>query len=203
MGQIIMRNWDFWEFLVQVNIPSPMRQVWVLTRHVITPIPGLPNPIRQVVPLISGICSYPPHRFHLHPPSLSCSSTSQPSSQNTKPSHPSLSLHAIIMSWHQVQHTPKTASTPDYLSSLPSPDYEVTPEWRCSFRRASLHDRPPSTSSLWELNSGVTSSHSHGWELSNWWIQFQRQVHRPSTASKYTSNLTPSRPPSASQNSLD
>jgi len=100
MGKIIMRNWDLREFPVRVNWVSPIRQAWVLIRCVITPIGGLPNPIRQVVPLISHICLYPPHQSHLHPPSLSFSSTTQPSSQNTKLSHPSLSLHAMIMSWH-------------------------------------------------------------------------------------------------------
>jgi len=84
MGQIIMRNWDLREFRVPVNLPSLIRQVRVPIRRVITPIQCLPNPIRQVVPLISHIRSYPPHRSHLHPPYLSFSSTSQPSSQNTK-----------------------------------------------------------------------------------------------------------------------
>ena len=99
------------EFRVRVNWPSRIRQVRVPIRRVITPIRGLPNPIRQVVPLISHIRSYPPYHSHLHPPSLSCSSTTQPSSENTKLSHPSLSLHDMIMSWHQVQHTPSTAYT--------------------------------------------------------------------------------------------
>jgi hypothetical protein len=48
---------------------------------------------------------------------------------------------------HRVQHTPSTASTQDCLSSLHSHDYELTPECNFSFRRASLHDRPPSASS--------------------------------------------------------
>jgi len=203
MGQIIMRNWDLREFRVRVNLPSPIRQVWVPIRRVITTIRGLPNPIRPVVPLISHIRSYPPHRSHLHPPSLSFSSTSQPSSQNTKLSHPSLSLHGMIMSWHRVQHTPSTASTKDWLSSLHCHNYELTPEWRVSFRHGSLHDRPPSASSLWELKIKVTLSHSHGCELTNWWIEPQHQVCRPSTASKYSSNLTRSRPPSLYLNSLD
>ena len=99
------------EFRVLVNWPSPIWQVRVPIRRELTPIRGLPNPIRQVVPLISHIRSYPPYRSHLHPPSLSFSSTTQPSSQNTNLYHPSLSLHAIIMSWHQVQHTPSTAYT--------------------------------------------------------------------------------------------
>jgi len=40
---------------VQVNVPCPIQQVWVPIRRVITPIQGLPNPIRLVVPLISHI----------------------------------------------------------------------------------------------------------------------------------------------------
>jgi len=44
-------------------------------------------------------------------PSLSFSFTTLPSMQNTKLSHPSLSLHAMIMSLHRVQRTPSTAYT--------------------------------------------------------------------------------------------
>jgi len=56
-------------------------------------------------PLISSTsCSSPS-------PSLSFSSTTLPSSQNTKLSHSSLSLHAMIMSRYRVQHTPSTAYT--------------------------------------------------------------------------------------------
>jgi len=115
MGQIIMRSWDLREFRVRVNWPSPERQVRVLIQCVITTIRGLPNPIRQVVPLISHIRSYLLHRSHLHPASLSFSSTSQPSSQNTKLCHPSLSLHGMIMSWHRVQHPPKIVCLPFIL----------------------------------------------------------------------------------------
>jgi len=172
------------EFRVRVNCPSPIWQVRVPIRRVITPIQGLPNPIRQVVPLISHIRSYPPYHSQLHPPSLSFSSTTQPSSQNTKLSHSSLSLHAIIMYWHRVQHTPSTASTQDCMSSLHSHDYELTPECSFSFWRTSLHD-------------------SHGCELTNWWIESHDPVRRPSTASKYSSNLARSRPPSVSPNWLD
>jgi len=172
-------------------------------QSVITPIQGLPNPIRQVVPLISHIRSYPPHRSHLHPPSLSFSSTSQPSSQNTKLSHPSLSLHGMIMSRHRVQHTPSTASAQYCLSSLHSHNYELTLECHVSFRCASLHDRPPSASSLWELKSKITFSHSHGCELTNWWIESQHQACRPSTACEYSSNLTRSRHPGVYPNSVD
>jgi len=191
------------EFPVRVNWPSLIRQERVPIRRELTPRRGLPNPIRQVVPLISHIRSYPPYHSDLHPPSLSFSSTTQPSSQNTKLSHPSLSLHVVIMSWHRVQHTPSTASTQDCLSSLHSHDYELTPQCSFSFRRTSLYDRLPSASSPCELKSKVTLSHSHGCKLTNWWIEFHYPVRRPSTASKYTSNLARSRPPSASPNSLD
>jgi len=111
MAEIIMRNWNLRAFRVRVNLPSPIRQVQVPIWHVITPIQGLPNPIRQVVPLISYFRSYPAHGSHLHPPSLSFPSISLSSSQNTMSSHPSLSLHAMIISSHWVQHTPSTAYT--------------------------------------------------------------------------------------------
>jgi len=191
------------EFRVEVNWPSPIWQVWVLIRRALTPIRGLPNPIREVVPLISHIRSYPPYHSHLHPPSLSFSATTQPSLQNTKLSHSSPSLHDMIMSWHRVQHTPSTASTQDCLSSVHSHDCELTPECSFSFRRTSLQDRPPSASSAWALKGEVTLSHSHGCELTNWWIESQHRARRPSIAYKYSSSLTSSRPPSASPNSLD
>jgi len=214
MGQSIMRNWDLREFGVRVNWPSPIWQVRALIWRVITPIRGLPNPIRQVLPLIAHIHSYPPHCSHLHPPSLSFSSTSQTSSQNRKLCHPSLSLHGMIMSWHRVQHTLSTALK-DCLSSLHSHDYELTPECSFSFRHASIYDRPPSASSPWELKGNVTLSDSHGCELTNWWNTVSA-TNAPSinrlpvliqsrsiTASKCISILARSRPPSASPNSLN
>jgi hypothetical protein len=129
---------------------------------------------------------YPPHRFHLHPPSLSFSSTTLTLLQNTKLSYPSLSLHVMIMSWHRVQHTP---SNQDCLSSLHSHDFKLTPECSFIFRSASLHDRPPSASSPCELKGKVPLSHSHSCELTNWWIESQHPMHRPLTASKYSSKL--------------
>jgi len=50
-----------------------------------------------------------PHLFY----SLSFFCSTPPSPKNTKLSHPSLSLHAMIMSYHQVQHTPSTALSHD------------------------------------------------------------------------------------------
>jgi hypothetical protein len=57
--------------------------------------------------------SDPAHHSHLHChlPSRSFSSTTQPSLQNTKLTQSFLSLHAIIMSSHWVQHTRSTAYT--------------------------------------------------------------------------------------------
>jgi len=73
MGEIIMRNWDIWEFCVQVDWPSPKPQAWVMIRLIGIPIEGHLNQIHQVVLLISHIHSYlpyPPYHSHLHPPFL-------------------------------------------------------------------------------------------------------------------------------------
>ena len=107
------------------------------------------------------------------------------------------------MSCHRVQHTLRTASTQDCLSSLYSHDYELTHESSFSFQRTSLHDRWPSASTSWELKGKVTLSHSHGCGLPNWWMESHHPVRHPWTASKYSSNLAQSRPPSASPISLD
>ena len=122
---------------------------------------------------------------------------------------------------HQVQHTLSSASTQECLSSLHSDHYELTPECRVSFRHASLQDRPPPASSPWELKGKVTSSHSSGCKLTNWWTEFKHPaciqvllescliglpVHlqtRSITASKCISEFSWSRPPSASPNSLN
>ena len=176
-------------------------------------------------PLVYSQCS------HLYPPSLSFSSTTLPSSQNTILSNPFLSLHAMIMSWqwvqhtssttyteysiHRVQHTPSTASTQDCLSSIHSHDYKLTPECRFSFWRAFLYDRPSSASSPCALKGKVTLSHSHVCKSTNRWIESQHSARRPSTGSKYSSNLARLWPPkcisklawsrhlSVSPNSLD
>jgi len=100
------------------QLTIPIQQVRVPIRHLITSIQGFPNPIRQVVPVISHIRAYPPHRSHLHPSSLCFSSTTLLSSQNTMRSHPSLSLNVMIMSWHQVQHTPSTAYTDNSIHQI-------------------------------------------------------------------------------------
>ena len=135
--------------------------------------------------------------------SLSISSPTLPSSENTKLSHPSPSLHAIIMRWHRVHHTPSRASTQDCVSSRHSHDYKLTSECRFSFRHATWYDWPPWACSPWELKGIVVLSHSHSCELTNWWIESQHPAHHPSTTSKYSSNLARSWHPSASQKKRD
>jgi len=97
--------------------------------------------------------------------------------------------YTLSTAYTEVQHTPSTASTPDCLSSLHSHDYELTPQCSFSFRRFSLQNRPPLASSPWQLKGKVTLSHSHGYELTNWWKESQHQAHRLSTALKYSSKL--------------
>jgi len=178
MWQIIMRNWDLREFRVQVKLQSPIQYVWALIQHVLWSICGLSNSISQDLPLISPMRSYAPHLVHFHSPSLVVSSTTTPLLQNTKLSHPSVSLHVMIMNWHQVQHTPSTwidrvkhtpstTSSQDRLSSLHSHDYELTPGCSFNFWCSSLYDWPPSASSPSELKGKVTLSHSNCCKLSN------------------------------------
>jgi hypothetical protein len=157
MGEIIMRNWNITRFRVRVNEPSRIRQVWLPIRPVITPIQGLPNPIRQVVPLISHILSYPPHHSHVDPPSLSFSSTTPPSLQNPKLIHPSLSLYVMIMSWQWVQHTPSTAYTEYSIHETQHTTSTAVTEY-------SIH-RVQYTLSTASTQECLSSSHSHDYEL--------------------------------------
>jgi len=138
--------------------------------------------------------------------SLSFSSTTLPSSQNAKLSHLSLSLDAMIMSWHQVQHTPSTASIEYSIHRVQHPHKIVClpfilmiTSWplnvAASSGMASLHDLPPSASSPWELKGKVTLSHHHACKSTNWWIDYQHPARRPLTVSKFSSNLARSSPP--------
>jgi len=106
-----MRNSNLIEFCVCLTVPSQIEQVRIPIQCVITLTRGVPYPIRQVIPLNSHNRTYPPYNSDLHPQCFSFLSTTQPSSQNTKLHHPSLSLHVMIMSWYRVQHTPSTAYT--------------------------------------------------------------------------------------------
>jgi len=127
MGPVSVWNRYWREFHVRVNLASSKGRVGVQSRHAITLMKGLPKPISQVVPIMSHIRSWPPYRSHLHPPSFPFLWTTLLSPQNTNLSHTSLSLHAMIMSRHQVPctwsvsytsysiccvlHTPSTANT--------------------------------------------------------------------------------------------
>jgi len=63
-----MRNWDIRECCVRVNLPSPIWHEHLQILCVLTPMWGVPNAIRQVIPLISHIRLDPPHHsnHHLH-----------------------------------------------------------------------------------------------------------------------------------------
>jgi len=163
---------------VRVNVPSPIWLVRLPIWGVITPIRGLPNPIRQVVPLISHILSYPPHHCHIHPPSRSFSSTTLPSSQNPKLSHPS--YLSMTWSWvdseysiRQVQHTPSTVYTKHSIHRVqhsPSTVYtEYSIHWvqhtpSTVFTKYSIHwvHHTPSTASTQEC---LSFFHSNDYEL--------------------------------------
>jgi len=185
MWEIIMRNWELREFGVQVNWPFPIQQVLLPIQRVRTSIWGLLNPIRQVLPLMSHIRSYPPDCSHSHPASLFLVLNSTIIVEH-KVKSSFLSLYAMIMSWHQVQHSPSTTSTHDCQSSLHSHDYNLTPECSFSFRRASIQDQP---ALLESSKVKILRPHPHGSALTNWWIQFQLLAALPLTAAKYSSNL--------------
>jgi len=141
--------------------------------------------------------------FNLHPPSLTFSSTTLPSSQNTKLSHLSLSLHGMILSWHRVQHTPSTASTQDCLSYLYSHDHKLTPECSFHFRRSSLHEssKVKSPCVIPMVASSLTDEVSPGTPSIDR-LQALIQSHSI-TDSKCISKLAWSRPPSESPDWLD
>jgi len=88
------------------------------------------------------------------------------------------------------QHPPKIVCLPFILQITSLPLNAAS-----AIRRASLHDQPPSASSPFELKGKVTWSHSHGCELTNWWIQSQHPARRPSIPSKNSSKLARLRPP--------
>ena len=158
------------------QLTIPIQQVQVPIGRVITPIRGLLNPIRQVIPAISHIRSYPPRRSHLHPPCLCFLPTTLLSLQNTMWSHPSLSLNVMIMSWHQVQHTPSTAYTENSIHRI-----HHTPKIVClpfilmitswPLNVASASGVPPYTIDRHQpaLHESLkVKSHSDGCELTNW-----------------------------------
>jgi len=136
-----MRSWDLKEFCVRVILPSPIGP---------SPDPVCNNPNTR---------SSQPNQASRTPdfsyPLVSSTSFSSSSPISLFLIHIStiIAEHKVksslcISPWHDHELTPSTASTQDCLASLHSHDYELTPEHRFSFQHASLHDRPPSASSL-------------------------------------------------------
>ena len=214
MGETIMRNWDFREFRVRDNLPFRIWQVWLPIWRVRAHIRGLLNPIRQGVPLISHIRSYPPYHSHHHP----VLSLSRPQLYQHRRTQSSVILLYLTMPWswvnteysiwrvqhtpspanteysiHRTQHPPKIISDPFVLTIMSRP-FNVASSFWC----ASLQNQLPPASWPWELKGKVTLSHSHGCELTNWWIESQHPAVLPST----TPNLARSWPQSVSPNSL-
>jgi len=150
-------------------------------------------------------------------PSLFFSSSTLQSPKNTKLSHPSLSLNAMIKSEHRVQHTPSTAYT-EYsihrVQHTPSTAYtEYSTHWV-------LHTPHTASSQDWlsptpsqSLRSQRTMLYSILYipTITSWTMNRVSAAVAPSswstasrsTTSKYSSNLDRSWPPSASSNSLD
>ena len=147
------------EFRVRLDSSSLISQLRVPIWPVLTPIWGLPNPIRQLIPMISHIrsstlfsSSFPVSLFLIHNSTIIAEKKVQSSLSISSCHDHELTMSTAYAEYnvHWVQHTPRalhtpsTASTQDSLSSLHSHDYELTPECHFIFRRASLHNRLPS-----------------------------------------------------------
>jgi len=147
------------------------------------------------------------------------SSSTPPSPKNTKLSHPSLSLHAMIKSEHQVQHTPSTAYTKYSIHrALHHPNIH------CFSLPASLSSfgRPCCTQFSTFLQLRINQWLESQLPLClpsellppDWpppstppiWLNHGLQAHLQTlsiTASKCITELAPSQPVSASPNSVD
>jgi len=194
---------------VRVNLPSPIQRIQVVICGVIPLISGLLNTITESILHLCLICSYPLHRSHLHPSSLSFSSITLPLLQNLKLSDPSLSLHGRIMGCHGVQHTLSTSI--HRIQHLPKvvflPFSFISNSWPLNV--ASASGMPPSTIDRYQtrsplqLKGNVALSQSHSCKLTNWWKESQHMAYCALTASKYLSILARLWPLSASPHSLD
>ena len=112
MGEIILRNWNFRDFCVRVNLVCLIRQVLLPIWRLKTLIRGLLNPIRTVVPLTSHIRLYPPYRSYLYPPSLFLYRRRRTQMQ-VIPLYRRMPWSKVktVYSIHRVQHTLSTAHT--------------------------------------------------------------------------------------------
>ena len=138
-----------------------------------TQIPGYSNPIRLAIPPFSPIHVYSPHYMLLHLISLflvlnttiivelkvKLSLSMSPCHDHALTLNTAYTKYCIHRVQHtlskaytnysicQVQHTPNSLSTQVWVFSLPSHDYEITPECNFSFWCASKQDQPPQASS--------------------------------------------------------
>ena len=148
------------------------------------------------------------------PRSLTFLCPTLPSPKNPRLSHPSLSLHAIIMSKHRVQHTPSTASSQDRQS--PAPSQFLISRWMLystlyiptstskPMNRVSAAVTPPSK--LIAINNCSNLARSLPASASPHLLGQRPRVHfqsRSITASKCITELTGSRPESPSLSSFD
>ena len=140
--------------------------------------------------------------FHQLLSFISVSSSTLPSPKNMKLSHPSLLLHAMIMSWHHVQHTPSTASSYDQL--FPAPSQFLNSQCMYStlyiptitswpINRVSAPVAPPFQSTASKYSPPISIDHA---------LQGYLPTHS-FTASKLITEFTQSQPLCASPNSLD
>jgi len=97
--------------------------------------------------------------------SHSFSISTLPSPKNTNLSHPSLSLHAMIKSWHRVQHTPSTAYTKYSIHRVQQTPSTAYTEYCIILRSHVSRSQPVSqlSADLVLLNS----LHSNNYELTN------------------------------------
>jgi len=204
------------EYRVRVNLRSQIWQAWAPIWRLMTLIQGIPNPMRQVAPLISHIRFNPPYRSRLHPPylflilnSIIIAEDKVKSFLSIFPCHDhELTLCTAYTKYsihRQMEHTLYIEYT-EYsihprLSVFPVFwQWQVDHECSCSFRRASSQDGLPPASSPSELKDKVTPSHSHHWEFLSQTdtIEWQHLARLPLTACKYSSHIARSWPPSAS-----
>jgi len=93
--------------------------------------------------------------------SLSFSSSTIPSPNNTNLSHPVLSLHAMIKSWHEVQRTPSTAFT-EYSIRRVLPILSGKYTAYCIIPRSTVSRFQP-VSHLLANHVGLSSLYSHNY----------------------------------------
>jgi len=112
-------------------------------------------------------------------PTLSFLPTTVPSPQTRKSSHPTLSRHAMILSWHRVQHTPSTTYTRCSI-----PEVQHTPSIAYTMYRILRVQHTQSTVSTLDY---LSSLYCHDWKLTpEYSFSFQHaSLHDPPLSSRY------------------